>query len=53
MTIGPAGVVGEVRRYDVSDPAFPYDIYISSGIMEAPAYFTFGRTNPATLAYEE
>jgi DNA-binding beta-propeller fold protein YncE len=44
---------GQVRSYDVSDPSYPYDIYIPAGIMEGPGYLTFGKTNRATLAYEE
>jgi len=44
---------GQVRRYDVAQRIF--DIFVptnpTGGLLVAPQYLTFGRTNPATLEY--
>ncbi|WP_437864864.1 Vgb family protein [Sorangium sp. So ce363] len=40
---------GEVRRYDVTTKE--YTVFIPEGIIEAPNYLVFGRSDPATLAY--
>jgi DNA-binding beta-propeller fold protein YncE len=60
LEFGPGGLLyvpitstGEVRRYDVRTKTF--DVIVppnaSGGPLEAPFYLTFGRTDPATLAY--
>jgi DNA-binding beta-propeller fold protein YncE len=40
---------GEIRMYDVRRKR--YEIFVKTGILESPQYLTFGRTDPATLAY--
>jgi hypothetical protein len=50
----PIASSGEVRRYDVR--ARRYTIFIRAGSPGGPVtpqYLSFGRTDPATLAYEE
>ncbi|MEH7526269.1 hypothetical protein V7149_23830 [Bacillus sp. JJ1503] len=42
---------GSVRRYDVESGSF--DVFVPSGILGAPFYLTFGKTDSATLNYEE
>jgi hypothetical protein len=40
---------GEIRRYDVRTGE--YDVFVATGLLASPQYLTFGRTDPATLAY--
>jgi hypothetical protein len=40
---------GEIRRYDVRTKE--YKIFVEVGTLDFPQYLTFGRTDPATLAY--
>jgi hypothetical protein len=46
-----------VRKYNVSvadnDPAAePFQVFIPAGTLAQPRYLTFGKTDPATLAYD-
>jgi hypothetical protein len=57
ILFGPGGKLfvpitntGELRRYDVTTSL--YDSFVSTGTLKAPWYLTFGRTDPATLAYQ-
>jgi DNA-binding beta-propeller fold protein YncE len=46
----PIVTLGEIRRYNVSDKT--YDRFVPpKGPLGAPWYLTFGKTDPATLAY--
>jgi hypothetical protein len=48
------GSPGEIRRYNVSTDTFPktFDLFVSpGGPLISPWYLTFGKTDPATLAY--
>ena len=50
------GSPGEIRRYNVSTDTFPktFDLFVSpGGPLISPWYLTFGKTDPATLAYRE
>jgi DNA-binding beta-propeller fold protein YncE len=47
----PISNTGEVRRYNVQTKAFWTFITPGRGLIE-PQYLSFGKTNPATLAYE-
>ena len=50
------GSPGEIRRYNVSTDTFPktFDLFVSpGGPLISPWYLTFGKTDPATLAYHE
>jgi hypothetical protein len=50
------GSPGEIRRYNVSTDTFPktFDLFVSpGGPLIAPWYLSFGKTDPATLAYRE
>lgn len=50
----PISSTGEVRRYDVDTKRYRTFIAAhSSGGTVRPQYLSFGRTNPATLAYDE
>jgi DNA-binding beta-propeller fold protein YncE len=56
LLFGPGGKLfvpitnsGVVRRYDVVKKKF--DEFVRAGALGAPFYLTFGRTDPATLAY--
>ena len=40
---------GEIRLYDVGTKK--YDVFVPIGKLASPQYLTFGRTDPATLAY--
>jgi sugar lactone lactonase YvrE len=61
LLFGPGGylyvpivTLGEVRRYtyNVSAKVWTYDLFVPpGGPLVAPSYLTFGRTDPATLAY--
>jgi hypothetical protein len=61
LLFGPGGILyvpiltlGEVRRYtyNVSTKKWTYDLFVPrGGPLVQPWYLTFGRTNPATLAY--
>ncbi len=54
ITIAPPGAsptAGEVRRYDVRTKT--YDVFVPAGTLAAPWFLTFGKTNPATLAYDD
>jgi DNA-binding beta-propeller fold protein YncE len=44
---GPSA--GEIRRYNVRTKT--YDVFATTSILNSLQYLTFGRTNPATLAY--
>ena len=44
---GPSA--GEIRRYNVRTKK--YDLFATTSILNSLQYLTFGRTNPATLAY--
>jgi hypothetical protein len=55
-TVPPA--YGEIRRYNVLNKTLPkkFDIFVPSvpgGPLHSPWFMTFGRTDPATLAYRE
>lgn len=57
ILFGPGGKLfvpitntGELRRYDVTTTL--YDSFVSTGTLKSPWYLTFGRTDPATLAYQ-
>ncbi len=59
LLFGPSGKLfvpinntGEVRRYN-SPTTGDYDSFIPAGVLVAPWYMTFGKTNPSTLTYEE
>lgn len=59
VPISGGGSAGAVRRYNVTDPAhltFPFTSIVppaaSGGPLGQPWYLTFGKTNPATLAYD-
>ena len=43
---------GEIRRYDVKTKQYGIPTFVPAGRLTSPQYLTFGRTNPATLAYE-
>lgn len=51
----PLSNTGELRRYDVDSKTF--DVlalpYADGGVLQAPWYLTFGRTDPQTLEYRE
>jgi hypothetical protein len=55
ITTVPGPDTGSVRRYDVSAKTF--DVFVppsaQRGPLRSPWYLTFGRTDPATLAYDE
>jgi hypothetical protein len=64
LLFGPSGILyvpiqtslnlGEVRRYTYNVPAkmWTFDLFVPrGGPLIAPFYLTFGRTDPATLAY--
>jgi hypothetical protein len=42
---------GQIRRYDVGDKTHTPFLFVPVGKLESPQYLTFGRTDPATLAY--
>lgn len=50
ITGGDPQTTGEVRRYDVTTGQF--DIFAPSAHLGSPWYLSFGKTNPATLAYD-
>jgi DNA-binding beta-propeller fold protein YncE len=45
----PISNTGEIRVYNVSTKG--YNTFVPSGLLMAPQYLTFGKTDPATLAY--
>jgi DNA-binding beta-propeller fold protein YncE len=50
----PINTTGEVRRYDVTDSAFPYTTFVApGGPLGSPWYLTFGATDPGTLDYRQ
>jgi hypothetical protein len=50
----PIATSGEVRRYDVGSKRYRTFIPANSpGAPVSPQYLSFGRTDPATLAYEQ
>ena len=61
LLFGPSGILyvpiltlGEVRRYTYNVPAkmWTFDLFVPrGGPLVTPWYLTFGRTDPATLAY--
>jgi hypothetical protein len=48
----PITNTGEVRRYNVDSKAYWTFVPVGRGL-GAPAYLSFARTNPATLAYDD
>jgi DNA-binding beta-propeller fold protein YncE len=59
LMFGPSGRLyvpifntGQLRRYDVSTRSAKMSQVVAPGTMAAPTYLIFGRTNPATLAYD-
>lgn len=49
ITGNATDTTGSVRRYDVSTK-IP-EVFVPPGTLQTPYYLTFGKTNPATLAY--
>lgn len=49
---GGGPTTGSVRRYDVVTKSFT-NFVLPGGVLGEPWYLTFGKTNPATLAYED
>jgi hypothetical protein len=48
---GAATGIGSVRRYNVASRLF-HDLVPPNTKLQLPTLFTFGGTNPTTLAYE-
>ena len=51
---GAPSFAGTVRKYDVSaglPPPNPFVPFVPQGVLVSPQYLTFGKTDPATLAY--
>jgi hypothetical protein len=46
---GGGPTTGQIRKYDVGTKEF--DVFVPVGTLASPQYLTFGRTDPATLAY--
>ena len=46
---GGPPTAGEIRRYDVRTKT--YDVFVPAGTLASPWFLTFGKTDPATLAY--
>jgi hypothetical protein len=51
IAIPGAALAGEVRRYDVRTKT--YDVFVAAGTLAPPWFLTFGKTDPATLAYHD
>ncbi|WP_147866523.1 NHL repeat-containing protein [Stieleria maiorica] len=52
VPINTGAAAGSVRAYDVTTESFNAIVPTTSGRLQSPWYLTFGKTNPATLAYE-